>query len=117
MKRIYAMLLFVLFSPVLVIGAQQNAFIDPTTGVLKTVGYTESNSPGDIKIPVPANFKLKPGEWKWNGSGWVANPPAPDPTLLEINDLAYSIDKAVASANVPAEIKEVLLRLKTILGQ
>jgi hypothetical protein len=117
MKRIFATLVVVLFFPAWVIGAQQNAFIDPTTGILKTVGYTETNSPGDIKIPVPANFKLKPGDWKWNGTGWVANPPAADQTLLDLNDLAYSIDKAVASTNVPAEIKEVLLKLKTILGK
>ena len=41
---------------------QLNAFIDPNTGVLKTVGYVEANAPGDIKMAVPDNFAMKPGE-------------------------------------------------------
>ena len=120
MKRRFLIVLFLGLFPLTAIAqpkAQQNAFIDPTTGVLKTVGYVEANAPGDIKIAVPANFALKPGEWQWNGSTWVAYTPAPDPVTTELQDLAFSIDNAVSSPLVAPEIKDVLIKLKKVLGR
>ena len=95
---------------------QMNAFIDPNTGVLKTVGYVEANAPGDIKIAVPDNFAMKPGEWKWENGKWAANPPAVDASTDELQELVFSIDNAVRSPLVAAELKDVLLRLKKILA-
>jgi hypothetical protein len=54
----------------------KHAFRDPTTGVLKCVGFVERNEPGDIKMVVPDEFALEPGKWKWDGTAWV--PFAPD---------------------------------------
>lgn len=53
--------------------AQRNAFLDPTTGVLKCHGYVETNELDDIKIPVPDEFDKKPGQWvspKKDGTDW-----------------------------------------------
>ena len=118
MDKIFLTVVFLLFFPVLVLGQQkqQNAFVDPTTGILKTVGYTDTNAPGDIKIPVPANFNLQPGQWKWNGSTWVAAAPGVDQSSFDLTNLAIAIDNAVSSSKVPAEIKDVLLKLKKVLG-
>ncbi|GEM_PF-2631059 len=98
--------------------AEPNAFIDPNTGVLKAVGYVNANAPGEIKIPVPADFKLTPGQWRWDGKSqaWVAVPPETSSGVSDLNDLAFAIDNAVSSPAVPAELKTVLLRLKKVLG-
>jgi hypothetical protein len=95
---------------------QMNAFIDPNTGVLKTVGYVDANAPGDIKIAVPDNVAMKPGEWKWENGKWVANPPPVDSSTLELQELAFSIDDAIRSPAVAPELKNVLLKLKKILA-
>src|ERR1044071_6041781 len=96
--------------------AEPNAFIDPNTGVLKAVGYVNTNAPGEIKIPVPADFKLTPGQWRWDGKSqaWVAVPPETTSGVSDLNDLAFAIDNAVSSPAVPAEIKAVLLQLKKV---
>jgi hypothetical protein len=120
MKRLILTAGFLAIFPLTAIAqqkAQQNAFIDPNTGVLKTVGYVETNAVGDIKVAVPDNFALKPGEWRWNGSSWVAYTPSPDPTATELQDLLFSIDNAVSSPLVPQEIKDVLIKLKKVLGR
>jgi hypothetical protein len=76
---------------------QRNAFIDPTTGALKAVGYVETNAPGEIKIPVARDFSLKPGEWRWDGKTWAATPTFSDAATADLNDLAFAIDNAVSS--------------------
>lgn len=50
----------------------KHSFRDPVTNALKAWGYVESNAPGDVKQAEPDDFNLKPGEWQWNGSAWVA---------------------------------------------
>jgi len=95
---------------------ERNAFIDPTTGVLKAVGYVEKNAPGEVKMSVPSDFRLTPGEWRWEGKTWIAMPTFSDATTAELNDLAFAIDNAVSSPLVPAEVKDVLLKLKKYLG-
>lgn len=94
---------------------ERNAFIDPTTGALKAVGYVSANAPGEIKIPVAHDFNRKPGEWRWDGKTWVAMPPA-ETANGELNELAFAIDDAVRSPLVAAEIKDVLLKLKKYLA-
>lgn len=70
MNKIFLILAALLFFPALSFAQQRNAFVDPTTGVLIAVGYVEKNAPGEIKIPVTADFELKPGEWRWDGKAW-----------------------------------------------
>lgn len=43
-------------------------------------------------------------------------PPVIDPVISDLNDLAFSIDNAVRSPLVTAELKDVLLKLKKFLG-
>ena len=76
----------------------KNSFRDPVTGVLKAVGFVESNEPGDIKQAEAEDFNLRPGAWKWNGSAWVANAiPAPA-VALTVEALAEAlITKGVLS--------------------
>lgn len=50
--------------------AQKNAFVDQD-GMLLAWGYVESNSPGDIKVPVPEDFDLMSGEWRYKDGAWV----------------------------------------------
>ena len=59
---------------------------------------------------------MKPGEWKYSNGKWVANPPAVDPSTLELQELVFSIDSAVRSPLVASELKDVLLKLKQILA-
>ncbi len=84
--------------------------------MLKTVGYVDANAPGDIKMAVPDNFAMRPGEWKWSNGKWVANPPAVDASALELQELVFSIDNAVRSPLVAPELKDVLLKLKQMLA-
>ena len=58
----------------------KRAFIDPTSKVLKSWGYAESNDPGDILVDVPEDFDLKVGLAKWDGANWnpFTPPPLPD---------------------------------------
>ncbi|HKY07370.1 MAG TPA: hypothetical protein VJQ55_03975 [Candidatus Binatia bacterium] len=97
-------------------GQERNAFIDPTTGALKAVGYVSANGPGEIKIPVAHDFNLKPGEWRWDGKNWAALPTPTETANGELNELVFAIDNAVRSPLVTAEIKDVLLRLKAFLA-
>ena len=117
MNKLLLALAVLLFFPALGLAQQRNAFIDPTTGALKAVGYVQTNAPGEIKIAVPADFALKPGEARWNGSSWVAVSPNTEPAALDLQDLAFSIDNAVSSPLVPQEIKDVLIKLKKVLGR
>ena len=117
MNKIFLAIVFLLCVPALSSAQQKNAFIDPTTGVLKAVGYVQMNGPGEIRIPVATNFNLKPGEWRWDGRIWAAAPLPADPTSLDLVDLAFAIDAAVASKDVAPEVKIVLLKLKNILGR
>jgi hypothetical protein len=113
MNKIVLAIVFLLCLPALSSAQQKNAFIDPTTGVLKAVGYVEANGAGDIKIPVATNFNLKPGEWKWDGKNWTAVTLPLDP----LTDLAFAIDAALAAPNVAPEVKIVLLKLRNVLGK
>lgn len=116
MNKFFLTLAMLFLSVTTLCAAQQrNAFIDPSTGVLVAVGYVEKNAPGEIKIPVPADFNLSPGEWRWDGKTWVALPTPVDPVLVDLQELSFSIDKAVSSPAVQADLKEVLLRLKKVL--
>jgi hypothetical protein len=116
MNKIFLTLALLVLFPVISSAQQRNAFVDPATGVLKAVGYVEKNSPGEIKIPVTSDFTLKPGEWKWDGKSWVAVPPTEDPASVDLQDLVFSIDDAVRSPLVTAEIKDVLLKRKKFLA-
>jgi hypothetical protein len=113
-KFIFALCL--LSFPIQSMAQERNAFIDPTTGVSKAVGYVEKNAPGEVKMSVPSDFKLTPGEWRWEGKTWIAMPTFSDATTAELNDLAFAIDNAVSSPLVPAEVKDILLKLKKYLG-
>ncbi|MGH7853943.1 MAG: hypothetical protein ACREP3_10910 [Candidatus Binatia bacterium] len=113
-KFIFALCL--LSFPIQSMAQERNAFIDPTTGVLKAVGYVKVNGPGEIKVPVAEDFSLKPGEWRWDGKTWAAMPTFSDAATADLNDLAFAIDNAVSSPLVPAEVKDVLLKLKKYLG-
>lgn len=116
MNKVLLTLAVLFFFPALSLAQQRNAFIDPTTGALKAVGYVETNAPGEIKIPVARDFSLKPGEWRWDGKTWAATPTFSDAATADLNDLAFAIDNAVSSPVVPAEVKDVLLKLKKYLG-
>jgi hypothetical protein len=116
MKKVFLALAALLFFPALSMAQERNAFIDPTTGVLKAVGYVEKNAPGEVKMSVPSDFKLTPGEWRWDGKTWIAMPAFSDAATADLNDLAFAIDNAVNSPLVPAEVKDVLLKLKKFLA-
>jgi hypothetical protein len=117
MSKFLLVLALVACFPALSSAQQRNAFVDPTTGVLKAVGYVEANAPGEVKIAVPADFALRPGQAKWNGTSWETIAPAPDAAALDLQDLAFSIDNAVSSPLVAQEIKDVLIKLKKVLGR
>ena len=116
MKKASWLIAILFLAPAAALAQQRNAFIDPATGVLKAVGYVEANAPGQIKIPVARDFILKPEEWRWNNKTWTALPPVSETASLELDDLAFAIDNAASSRSIPAEIKDVLLKLKRYLG-
>jgi len=116
MKKHILVVALLLGYPAMSWAQERNAFIDPTTGVLKAVGYVEKNAPGEVKMTVPSDFKLTPGEWRWDGKTWTALPTVSETVSLDLNDLAFAIDNAVSSPLVPAEVKDVLLKLKKYLG-
>lgn len=49
----------------------KNAFVGPDS-VLKAWGYVESNEPTDTKIPVPEDFNLELGKWRYQAGQWVS---------------------------------------------
>jgi|GEM_PF-1959440 len=51
----------------------RKAFIDPVTRRLKCHGFMVANEPDDIIIDVPDDFDLAPGEWRREGTEWVAD--------------------------------------------
>jgi hypothetical protein len=79
------------------------------------VGYVKTNGPGEIKVAVAPDFKLQPGEWRWEGKTWLAMPPS-ETTNGDLNELVFAIDNAVRSPLVTAEIKDAFLRLKAFLA-
>ena len=76
MYKLFLALAILVALPTLARAQQRNAFIDPTTGVLKAVGFVEANAAGEVKIPVPADLELTPGQSRWNGKSWVTDPAA-----------------------------------------
>src|SRR5438046_431287 len=38
--------------------SRRNAFLDPRTHQLNSYGFTESNQPGDLVVPVPDDFDV-----------------------------------------------------------
>jgi len=48
----------------------KNAFIN-AQGVLTAWGFMEQND-ADMAIPVPDDFSLQPGAWRWDGAQWTA---------------------------------------------
>ncbi len=116
MDKLFLTLALLVALPCLSLAQQRNAFIDPNTGVVKAVGYVEANVAGEVKIPVPADIEITPGQSRWDGKNWVTDRAAADPALLDLQELAFAIDKAVSSPVVPAEVKDVLMRLKKVLA-
>ncbi len=51
----------------------RSAFVD-AGGVLKAHGFVTENDPGDTMIPVPDDFALVPGKWRWDGAAWQPVP-------------------------------------------
>lgn len=83
----------------------RNAFLDPLTNVLKSHGFTETNEPGDVKMPVSEDFALAPAKWQWNGTAWVAFVAPPPP----LSPLAVALDAYLnAPLPTPAQLKAIL---------
>jgi hypothetical protein len=54
----------------------KKTFRDPSTNILKAHGYAQANQVGDLVRDEPDDFALEPGKFRWNGTAWVAVPPA-----------------------------------------
>ena len=83
----------------------KNSFRDPLTQVLKAHGFVTTNAPGDIQHPEDDAFNLEPGRWRWDGSTWVAVPPAPP----SVHPLITKIDATLESSLIPQVLKDLLL--------
>lgn len=73
--------------------ARRHAFYHPITGILKCVGWVQSNEIGDIRVLVDETFDLLPGEWRWNGVAWEPFLAPPPPVELTGNEVAALLVK------------------------
>ena len=80
------------------------AFVDPATGELKASGFVDRNEPGDRAIPVPDDFALRPGQWRWTGTDWQPYT-RPEPP---VSPLRQRIRDALVDPSLGAPLKEVL---------
>jgi hypothetical protein len=66
------------------------SFRDPVTGVLVAWGYTDGNRPGDVMQDEPDGFALTPGQWRWDGAQWTADPA----TVLDARGFEVALHEA-----------------------
>jgi hypothetical protein len=94
----------------------KNAFIDSVTQVLKAYGFVQANTPGDVVVPVPDDFSLAPGFWKWNGSMWQPFiPPPPLPTAVQ-QALSVAITAVLSDPTATPTVKALVTALKAFSG-
>lgn len=86
------------------------AFIDSSSGVLKTHGYVETNEVGDTRLEVSEDFMLKPGRWRWNAGLWeLFTPPQ-----TKGQRLVQELDTAIANPIIPPSLKPFLQALRDL---
>ena len=85
----------------------KNAFVDPVTGVLTCWGFVETNSPGEIKVPVSEDFALEPGNYRWDGATFIPHTP---PVIIDARKKAIEALKVLDPKKATAENILVLLK-------
>ena len=91
---------------------QKRAFVDPTTGLLKAVGYMDRNELGDVALDVAEDFNLGPLSWRWTGQAWLRIPTVPSAEDRKRESLRRHVEAVLADPAIPQRIKDVLNAIK-----
>lgn len=97
------------------LAGQKRAFVDPTSGILKAVGYVDRNEFGDVAFDVPESFDLGPGSWRWTGAAWEQITPQLPPEEMRRLRLRDHLASLLADPAVPRSVKEAIQAIAEFL--